>query len=231
MWYNLVNTANRDEMRMKLFTIGYSAYEREEFAGTLRMNGIDCVIDVRSVAASRYRPEYDRAAIGKFLSGQGVRYEHMPEEFGARQMKREYLSEEGYTDFEKYVLSDSFRAGYERVWQMTEAGKTCVLMCAEKDPVNCHRAVMAARYFSERGWTVIHITPDGNETHEQLEMRLLDLYFPNRYQLSMLDEEKSSDELLAEAYKEQNRKIGYRKEDGNASVYHRIHENNGGGLL
>ena len=216
---------------MKLFTIGYSTYEREEFAGILRKNGIDCVIDVRSVAASRYRPEYDCAAIGKFLSGQCVRYEHMPEEFGARQMKREYLTKEGYTDFGKYVLSDSFRAGYERVRKMTEEGKSCALMCAEKDPVNCHRAVMAARYFHERGWEVIHIIPDGDETHEQLEMRLLDLYFPNRYQLSMLEEEKSSEELLAEAYKEQNRKIGYRKEDGDASVYHRIHENNGGGLL
>ena len=70
---------------MKLFTIGYSGYEQGDFLQALKEHGVNMLIDVRSVPASRYRPEYDKAAICKYLEENRIGYRHMPREFGARQ--------------------------------------------------------------------------------------------------------------------------------------------------
>lgn len=197
---------------MKLFTIGYSTYERTEFVAALMKHGIDCVVDVRSVPASKYRQEYNKDPLCSYLAGFGIAYVHMPDEFGARQDQAEYLNWEGYTDFGLFSDSAAFASGVERVGRMAEAGKVCALMCAEKDAVGCHRGILIGRRFHEAGWQVVHIMPDGDETHQTLEKRLLELYFPDRGQMSMLEEPKSDRELLQEAYRLQNRKIGFRKE-------------------
>ncbi len=198
---------------MKLFTIGYSGYEREGFASELLMRGVDLLIDVRSLPASRFYPEYDRAAIEKYLIGKGIQYRHMPEEFGARQDDPRYLCRDGYVDFELFAKSQAFGRGVDFVCKEAQQGKVCVLMCAEKDAANCHRSILIARRFHEMGWAVAHLSPGREETHEAFEKRLLDLYFPDRFQLSLLEEPREESEYLEEAYRLQNRKIGFRKDE------------------
>lgn len=197
---------------MILYTIGYSAYERELFVNVLQEKKIRWVIDVRSVPASGYRPEYDKAAIDKYLAAHGIGYRHMPREFGARQEKRAYLAPEGYVDFGLFVKSEAFGEGVRSVEAMAERGELCALMCAEKDALTCHRSILISREFARRGWTVIHLSPDGEETHKALEGRLLNLFFPNRFQMSLLEAPRDDAELLDEAYRLQNQKIGFRKE-------------------
>lgn len=43
----------------QLFTIGHSNQSQEEFLAMLRRYGIDCVVDVRSVPASKYSPQFN----------------------------------------------------------------------------------------------------------------------------------------------------------------------------
>jgi len=198
---------------MKLFTIGYSGYEKEAFVRELSAHGVRLVIDVRSLPASRYRPEYDRAAIGKFLAANGVRYRHMPAEFGARQEDARYLNREGYVDFSLFAESEPFRRGVDEIRVMMRQGTTCALLCAEKDAMNCHRSILIARRFHELGIPVVHLSPGREETHGALEKRMLDECFPDRFQLSLLEEPKEESEWLEEAYRLQNRRIGFRKEE------------------
>lgn len=70
---------------------------------------------------------------------------------------------------------------------------------------------MVARTFYEKKTNVQHILADGSlQSHDVLNHRLLELYFPDRYQISFFtSENKSDEEYLEEAYRNQNRKIGY----------------------
>ena len=78
-----------------------------------------------------------------------------------------------------------------------------VLMCAERDPLNCHRCLLIGRYLAERGETVEHILATGEtETHAAAEERLIEL-------------EKvgglfgSKDEQRAEAYRRRAKKTAF----------------------
>jgi uncharacterized protein (DUF488 family) len=69
----------------------------------------------------------------------------------------------------------AFRAGLDRV--IAEAGKTRLcLMCAEREPLDCHRCLLVARALAARGLKVGHILADGTvEPHAVTEGRLLAL--------------------------------------------------------
>lgn len=62
-------------------------------------------------------------------------------------------------------------------------------MCTEKDPIDCHRAIMVARAFDVRGIKVSHILPNGSIlTQRGLDDRLLEMFFPDRGQISFFDD-------------------------------------------
>ena len=199
---------------MELFTIGYSGYDREELVEALRRHGVGCVVDVRSIPASAYRSEYNGEPLKHFLKKHGILYGHMGAEFGAQQEDARFYHADGYMDFEAFADSEAFKRGMRRIASAARMGIVCALMCAEKDAMNCHRSILIARHFHERGWRVTHLMPQGNEAHERLENRLLDEYFPERGQLSLLEESRTDAELLKEAYRLQNRKIGFRRNEG-----------------
>ena len=93
-----------------------------------------------------------------------------------------------------------------------ERENNIVLMCTEKDPIDCHRAIMVARAFSLDGIDVKHILPNGKlQTQQELDRRLLNRYFPDRAQLSLFDYNASvsDEENIKLAYQERNKEIGY----------------------
>ena len=81
-------------------------------------------------------------------------------------------------------------------------------MCAEKDPIECHRTILIARELVESGSKVAHILANGGvETHESAMKRLFaDLGLPEH------DLFRSDEELLDDAYSEQERRIAYMDE-------------------
>ena len=47
-------------------------------------------------------------------------------------------------------------------------------MCAEREPLECHRVVLVARHLARRGAALAHVHADGRvEPHAALEERLL----------------------------------------------------------
>ena len=115
-------------------------------------------------------------------------------------------------DFEKTSHSDLFVKGMESVKLGLERGNNIVLMCTEKDPIDCHRAIMVARAFSLDGIDVKHILPNGKfQTQQELDKRLLNRYFPDRAQLTLFDynDPVSDEDNIKLAYRERNKEIGY----------------------
>lgn len=196
-------------MTKTVYTIGYSGFKINDFIEELHKYGINLVVDVRSKPYSQYFSEYNKEKLEEFLKDEKIFYRNYVDEFGARQTNNSYFTH-GYMNFELFSQSDSFLNGFDRIEKNLEKGYTPVLMCAEKDPFNCHRAILVSRAFSLTGYNVKHLLPNSEIiTQSDLERRLLDFYFPKRYQLSLVDEAKSDDELIIEAYKKRNQDIGY----------------------
>lgn len=196
-----------------IYTIGYSGFTMDTFLERLCSCGVNVLVDVRSSPYSAYRPEFNKEPLCQRLKQNRIIYRHYGIEFGARRKEPELYSENGCVDFEKTMRSEAFLRGVERVLSGMELGYTFVLMCAEKEPVSCHRGILVSRALKERGCDIIHLLPDGREiSHEALEEQLLDIYFPDRTQVSMFDAADDK-ELLRLAYQEQNEVIGYRREN------------------
>lgn len=198
-------------MNRILYTIGHSQHEAEYFIDMLRKYDINYVLDVRSTPYSQFAENYNRENIRAILKMAGIEYSFMGNYFGARPEDRTLYSKDGYLDFEKARKSVKFQSAVNNVIKGIQAGNNIVLMCTEKDPIECHRAIMVARTFFERNVDVQHILADSSlQSHDFLNQRLIDMYFPNRYQMSLFASENKSDvECLVEAYIYHNKKIGY----------------------
>lgn len=193
-----------------LFTIGYTTFQFDDFIDVLKHHEIDVVIDVRSLPYSKYHAQYNKEIIEGILKNNKIHYRNYSTEFGARQMERQYFSRDGYLDFELFTESKWFKYGFDKINTSLTKGFNIVLMCAEKDPAACHRAIMVSRVFHNNGKAVNHILADGNiENQNDVELRLLDEYFPNRNQLTLFGE-CSIEQLTASAYRKRNAEIGYR---------------------
>ena len=59
---------------MKLYTVGHSNQTLEEFLSLLQCHGINCVVDVRSVPASKYAPQFNEESLKSFLKLHNIQY-------------------------------------------------------------------------------------------------------------------------------------------------------------
>lgn len=197
-----------------IFSIGYAAYSIDAFVQQLKKYNITCIVDVRSHPFSQYNTDYNKDTLEAKLNGNRILYRNYAVEFGARQSDKSYYSKDGYMDFEVYAKSKQFKQGVQKIIKGMNIGYVFALMCAEKDPINCHRSILIGRQFSLAGVPTYNILADDKiETQAELESRLLIKHFSNREQLSFFGGNKSEVELINQAYRLQNATIGYRIED------------------
>jgi uncharacterized protein (DUF488 family) len=186
-----------------VFTIGHSNLEIGAFLSLLRRHGVEVVADVRSSPYSQYNPQFNRETLKRALEIGGIRYEFMGDELGARRTEREcYVN--GRVDYDRVAETASFKAGIQKVLDAAPVSRVA-LMCAEKDPIQCHRTVLIARRLAQLGARVRHILSDGSlEDQSSAEQRLL-----QAGGLPESDLFRSRDDLVAEAYSLQARRIAY----------------------
>ena len=194
-----------------LFTIGHSNHSLENFKKILSDNNIHYVLDVRSIPRARFVPHFNEKQLSHYLNSINVNYANMGKYFGARQTKKEYYSQEGYLDFELFRESDLFQIGLNTTLKLLE-NSNVLLLCMERDPIDCHRAIMVGRGFELSRIKVNHILFDSTIiTQDELNHRLLDKYFPARDQLSLFSNQEKDSELLINAYRNRNKEVGYYK--------------------
>jgi uncharacterized protein (DUF488 family) len=158
--------------RPTVFTIGHSNHSSERFLALLRGAGITAVADVRSIPRSRRWPQFSRARIERWLADAGIAYVFLGAELGGRPDDPALLRD-GHPDYDLMAAAPLFQAGLDRV--LDGAGRYCIaLMCAEREPLDCHRFLLVSRHLHERGVRLRHILGDGSiETQETTEARLL----------------------------------------------------------
>ena len=198
------------EMIDTIYTIGYAGYGIDAFLEELHRHGVSVLLDVRSSPYSGFHQDYNKETLERTLRSRHIYYRNYARSFGARQPERS-LYPRGYLDFELFAASSDFQEGRRKVENSMEQGYCFALMCAEIEPIDCHRAILVARAFAEHGYEVLHLRPGKPPfLHQDLETQLLDLYFPDRDQIVLDRLAQDEKELLKEAYRLRNEKIGYR---------------------
>lgn len=190
-----------------LFTIGHSNHPIEVFIALLQRHGVTVVGDVRSHPYSRYVPQYSREPLKTALTQAGVAYVFLGKEFGARSQNPSCYKQ-GRVQYDCLAKQPQFAEGVRRVIEGVQQ-HSIALVCAEKDPLECHRALLVARKLHETGLEVAHIHADGSlEGHGTLESRLL-----SKCKLPEGDMFKQRDEFVSEAYAIQGERVAYQDEN------------------
>jgi len=159
-----------------LFTIGHSNLEIDDFLAVLAAHGVRILCDVRSRPASFRFPQFNREPFESVLAPAGIRYEFLGETLGGRPADPRVYHEDGLVDYAARRRAPDFIAGLERALAISSAG-VAVLMCAEEDPLQCHRFLMICPALLERGVTPVHIRRGGAlESQSDAEDRLLVLH-------------------------------------------------------
>ena len=207
--------------KRELFTIGHSNLSEEDFIDHLKRHNITALGDVRSHPYSRYLPHFCRDYLKFLLKQNNIQYVFLGDQLGARPSDQECYVE-GKAVYEKIANTVAFQQGLERIAIGAEKHRIA-LMCAEKDPITCHRAILICQYLRDFDLDIHHILSNGDlESHFQLEERLLeslDLLPRPQVQLSIFDEVNntingviniSRKYLLAKAYIKQGSKNAHK---------------------
>ncbi len=158
---------------MELFTIGHSNLSIEAFVLLLQQHGITAVADVRSHPFSRYLPHFNKSEIKASLSSVGIQYVFLGKELGARPEDLSCYDSSGKALYDRIAATTLFSQGIQRLLKGA-ANYKISLMCAEKDPITCHRTILVCHQVREFNLQINHILSDGKlESHQHLEERLL----------------------------------------------------------
>lgn len=158
-----------------IFTIGHSNHSITEFVSLLETHGVTAVADVRSVPYSRVRPEFNRQVLERALGKASIAYLFLGRELGARP-EDPTLYEGGRIKYSKLARTELFRSGLERVMSGAQSGRIA-LLCAEKEPLACHRSILVSRELEKLGANMVHIHSDGRlEPHGEAMERLLTMF-------------------------------------------------------
>jgi uncharacterized protein (DUF488 family) len=191
-----------------IHTVGHSNHPIERFLGLLQPHGITAIADVRSTPYSRFNPQYRREKLQAALAEVGIQYVFLGEELGARSQDPTCYDPDGRVSYGRLAKTALFLKGIERL-KVGMAAHRISLMCAEREPLECHRTILVSRELVRDGVPVTHILGDGSlESHEHAMQRLA-------ASLKLTDTDLFSDpaDLVEQAYDLQAARIAYVKKD------------------
>jgi uncharacterized protein (DUF488 family) len=188
-----------------VLTIGHSTLPLAAFLAMLETEGVAELVDVRSAPFSRRVPYFNRDNIRAALKDRGIEYAFLGEALGGRP-RASHLYRDGIADYERMAREPAFLAGIDRVIGGAK-GRVIALMCAEHDPLDCHRCLLIGRALSERHVPLGHILGNGEVAGQRdIEEKLLALAGSPTDDMFATRAER-----LAGAYRLRARKVAYRQ--------------------
>jgi uncharacterized protein (DUF488 family) len=159
-----------------LFTLGHSNQEMSDFLGTLVRHEIKVVCDVRSRPGSFRFPQFNREPLEARLTAAKIRYEFCGEQLGGRPLDPQFYLANGLVDYSKRRRAPTFIEAVDKTIAFARERKTAIL-CAEEDPLHCHRFLLICPALVARGVAPVHLRRGGAaETQRDAEDRLLQLH-------------------------------------------------------
>lgn len=199
-------------MSQTVYTIGHSNGTIERLIELLMQHSITAVADVRSQPYSRFNPQFNREALASSLKNQGLEYVFLGNELGARS-DDPACYRNGRALYSLMARTELFRRGITRLCAGMDRF-TVAMLCAEKEPLACHRGILISPYLQEKGIPVRHILEEGIlEDHEASLVRLLEMH---RLQYEHLFH--SREERIALAYEKQAEQIQYTRDEASQTA-------------
>jgi uncharacterized protein (DUF488 family) len=185
-----------------IWTIGHSNHSAVRFIDLLHGAGIDCVADVRSTPFSRRNPQFSQKPLAASLKDAGIDYWFLGDALGARPKDADCY-EGGKASYARIAATPAFQEAIHALIDGSHA-KRIALMCAEKEPLDCHRTILVGRALALRDTELAHIHADGRvESQDDLEQRLLHLA---KEQVDLLS---SRDAALTRAYDKRAQQMAF----------------------
>ena len=193
----------------EIYTIGHSNQSIEHFLELLATFRVSTVVDVRSGPYSKYSPHFDKKVLEVVLRNANINYVFLGKELGA-QRPEDSCYIDGQAKYNLIAQLPIFQHGLEEVLHKCEHSKVA-LMCAESDPIKCHRTILICRELKKLHpeLKITHIMGDGtSERQEASEKRLVNLH---KLQPELFGDLTSESSLVEKAYDLQAEKIAYKK--------------------
>lgn len=192
----------------ELFTVGHSTQSLDSFISLLKRHRIEVIADVRSRPYSGRFPHFSKDALQQSLKAVGVRYVFLGRELGARREEPE-CHIHGQATYDRIAQLPAFGEGIRRVLKGAHRFRIA-LMCAEQDPLTCHRTILVCHEIKQHGVLIHHIGRSGTlEDHEQAEQRLIAEELGSLDQCDMFDSHCNSEQILETAYAQRAKSIAY----------------------
>ena len=142
----------------QLFTIGYEAATLDDLIGRLKTAGVQAVIDVRAIAASR-RAGFSKTVLAASLAAENIDYVHLralgtPK--AGRDAARKGRIAEMHEIFEGQLREPQAQIDLLQAGEIA-AGRKAALLCFEADACGCHRAVVAQRLSEKSAFDVVDL--------------------------------------------------------------------------
>jgi uncharacterized protein (DUF488 family) len=144
----------------RIYSIGHSNHPIEKFLYLLEQHRIEVLVDVRSVPASRFAPQFGHARLRAAVTESGRDYVFLGKELGGRPEGAQYYDEDGHVLYGRRAQTPEFIAGIDRLVALS-AQRRVAMMCSEENPESCHRRLLVARALAPRGIAVDHVRADG----------------------------------------------------------------------
>lgn len=179
---------------MKIRTVGHSNHRWEYFEALIQKSGVQLIADVRSNPYSRRFPHFGSKRLINLLNGAGIDYRYFGDRLGGHPSSPDILVD-GRVDYNRVAQTTLFQEGLQEVSSLAQE-KRIALMCAEHDPLQCHRFALVSRHLAEKGVDISHIMRDGRvEPQWETENRML-----RAMGLACPESEEARQALVAQAY-------------------------------
>jgi uncharacterized protein (DUF488 family) len=143
-----------------LATIGYESAPQARVIETLKAAGVEVLIDVRAVAASR-RAGFSKGLLSSSLEDAGIEYVHLralgtPKE--GRMAARKGRTAEMRAIFEAHLAEPEAQLQLARAIEIAKV-KKAALLCYEADHRGCHRSIVVERMQEAADFSVENLQP------------------------------------------------------------------------
>lgn len=139
-------------------TIGYERASLSDFIATLKLTGVEVLVDIRDRAQSR-RPGFSKSSLSSALSEAGIEYVHM-KELGDPKEGREAARNGDLARFRSIFSSvletSSAKDALDKLEILAKQSNIC-LMCFERNQEDCHRKIVADRLEQKLDIKVRHL--------------------------------------------------------------------------
>jgi uncharacterized protein (DUF488 family) len=148
----------------EILTVGHSTHSEQEFLSLLRGHGIEALADVRRFPSSRRLSHFNAAALERALGEAGVEYARLGDKLGGRRSAAADSPNAGwrvpgFRGYADHMATPEFARALEALDRLGNAKRTA-FMCAEGPWWRCHRQLVADALLV-RGWSVVHVMPNG----------------------------------------------------------------------